>query len=990
MRTRRSTRSRTAAAAAEPVVDKENSMAGGPKRVPLSQRLGKRGLGGMRHTNVAKDASTKRVLMAKKDAGSGKAGGVKGKGEGGDELDFLKPTIQITSKKHAARMELVGQVAANKGAPGPWVAMWEYEKIKPKYKTDKAMGKHLYRLLSTATNSVELGTYAKDPQTLVLWHAYLDLVLTRSSVMGGRDVAIGQVRDALEYMKNEGVGTDAAAFYIYWADFEYNVADDLGAARRILERGQSRGAEPAGALAGKLDQLPNLLNDDVRLGLLDDLSDDDTLLRLPAQPQPQPEAQPEAEPKAEVNDRGDDEIVPMVEAIVEPDVDAGAEAAVQAMDVAGTEVKTDEVDMDIASDPTATVTATAPATANANAPSPVLRAPSTPLQKSQDAPAQTSQAAPAPTALAPASPAPAAPALAPAAPALAAPAPAAAPALAELLTLDTAAPPKPATFTFNEADFVIPPFTRKKSSSTHTPAKPRPSPMEITTKTPAKTTTVVLPVVASVTKRRTPKRRQAITPGSVAFSSVRKRRSPDPIDDENTTAPVSTADLRPLKRSKNNMAESNTTSSGGLTEESSSESSELVPTPARPPRSTEPATPTPRVMVTVPGSGSVKKAPVPAPAPSPAPPPSSTSTTSSAAPQPARGTTNALGVPATNCFVINGRSFVKLEVVGKGGSSKVYKVMAPNRKIYACKRIRFRGEPQSTIDSYVNEITLLKRLQGHDNIISLLDSEVKVKENEIFLIMEYGETDLSTLLKRQRAKSPDGKVDDNFIRFYWQQMLQAVHTIHEERIVHGDLKPANFLLVDGQLKLIDFGIAKAISNDTTNIVRDNQIGTINYMSPEAILDTNSGSSPGGGMKMKLGRPSDIWSLGCILYQMVYGQCPFAGLNIVQKLQAIINDNHKISYPSAGVTPALVDTLRSCLLRDPKARLSIPDLLSHAFVKPIAVSRESIGAIVDAVLKAKESGGSLDSRTLALSAYQALSKASGDLPALKASLSSLLT
>lgn len=67
----------------------------------------------------------------------------------------------------------------------------------------------------------------------------------------------------------------------------------------------------------------------------------------------------------------------------------------------------------------------------------------------------------------------------------------------------------------------------------------------------------------------------------------------------------------------------------------------------------------------------------------------------------------------------------------------------------------------------------------------------------------------------------------NYLRlFFWhlsQQILLAVNTIHEERIVHSDLKPANFLLVKGSLKLIDFGIAKAIMNDTTNIQRDSQV-----------------------------------------------------------------------------------------------------------------------------------------------------------------------
>merc|ERR1712183_572049 len=112
--------------------------------------------------------------------------------------------------------------------------------------------------------------------------------------------------------------------------------------------------------------------------------------------------------------------------------------------------------------------------------------------------------------------------------------------------------------------------------------------------------------------------------------------------------------------------------------------------------------------------------------------------------------------------------------------------------------------------------------------------------------------------------------------------------------IHSDLKPANFLFVRGALKLIDFGIAKAIVNDdTTNIYRENHVGTLNYMSPEAIIDTESG---GGKARMRLGRASDIWSLGCILYQMVYGQTPFANLHMLQKLQAIINPEHKINYP----------------------------------------------------------------------------------------------
>ena len=80
--------------------------------------------------------------------------------------------------------------------------------------------------------------------------------------------------------------------------------------------------------------------------------------------------------------------------------------------------------------------------------------------------------------------------------------------------------------------------------------------------------------------------------------------------------------------------------------------------------------------------------------------------------------------------------------------------------------------------------------------------------------------------------------------------VQAVHNIHEARIVHSDLKPANFLMVEGTLKLIDFGIAKAIQSDTTSIARESQVGTLNYMSPEAILGGANNIRGGPPMKVR--------------------------------------------------------------------------------------------------------------------------------------------
>ena len=157
-------------------------------------------------------------------------------------------------------------------------------------------------------------------------------------------------------------------------------------------------------------------------------------------------------------------------------------------------------------------------------------------------------------------------------------------------------------------------------------------------------------------------------------------------------------------------------------------------------------------------------------------------------------------------------------------------------------------------------------------------------------------------------------------------MLQAVHVIHEEKIVHSDLKPANFVLVKGQLKLIDFGIANAIANDTTNIQRDHQIGTVNYMSPEAI------ELQGGMQRLKVGRPSDVWSLGLSIIEMSIGRYPYPPetyANVFAQLQAIVNGPPP--ELNDGYSEKAQDFVRRCLVKEPTARATYAELLVSGVV-----------------------------------------------------------
>lgn len=206
--------------------------------------------------------------------------------------------------------------------------------------------------------------------------------------------------------------------------------------------------------------------------------------------------------------------------------------------------------------------------------------------------------------------------------------------------------------------------------------------------------------------------------------------------------------------------------------------------------------------------------------------------------------------------------------------------------------------------------------------------------------MEMGELDLNKILEI-RIKSEDAKFDPSFVRHYWKEMLECLQAVHEHDVVHSDLKPHNFVLVQGRLKLIDFGIANAIKTDeTVNVHRESQIGTPNYMSPESLMDVNAPVADARGRihnqpkLMKIGKPSDVWSLACILYQMIYGIAPFGHIpNQIHRCQAIVNEDYAIGYPALGVgnvpVPAsLLKLMKRCLQRDQTLRPLVKDLLDE--------------------------------------------------------------
>jgi hypothetical protein len=151
-----------------------------------------------------------------------------------------------------------------------------------------------------------------------------------------------------------------------------------------------------------------------------------------------------------------------------------------------------------------------------------------------------------------------------------------------------------------------------------------------------------------------------------------------------------------------------------------------------------------------------------------------------------------------NIIHVENEPYAKLGVIGKGGSCKVYRALSRDCDVVALKKVKIDGLNKAAIDGYANEIALLKRLKGNPAIIQLYSAQVDLERKSILLVMELGEVDLNYVLRQQEllASKQHGRgagrssLNMNFIRLTWQQMLTAVHSIHEERIIHSDLKPA--------------------------------------------------------------------------------------------------------------------------------------------------------------------------------------------------------
>ena len=278
---------------------------------------------------------------------------------------------------------------------------------------------------------------------------------------------------------------------------------------------------------------------------------------------------------------------------------------------------------------------------------------------------------------------------------------------------------------------------------------------------------------------------------------------------------------------------------------------------------------------------------------------------------------------AANATLLHYRIISKL---GAGGMGEVYLAQDTtlDRKVALKILPADLAARQDSMRRFVQEAKAAAAL-NHPNIAHIY--QISEGEGTNFLAMEY--VDGETL----REKIKEGKSD---LKVFLKQLLQVgegLEKAHESGIVHRDLKPDNIMVTRaGQAKILDFGLAKlsetkryresgrSSEEDPTIILSPSLPASDILTSPGVVVGTVGYMSPEQAQAKPVDQRSDIFSFGCILYEVVTGRKPFAGESTIDTL-------HKIIYEPApsvidlnpSASPGLQRVIRKCLAKEPEKR-----------------------------------------------------------------------
>lgn len=264
--------------------------------------------------------------------------------------------------------------------------------------------------------------------------------------------------------------------------------------------------------------------------------------------------------------------------------------------------------------------------------------------------------------------------------------------------------------------------------------------------------------------------------------------------------------------------------------------------------------------------------------------------------------------------------------IGDGGMAVVYAgtdVVLRRRVAIKVLREQFAAD-EDFVRRFYNEAQSAAKL-SHPNIVNTYD--VGREDETYYIVMEL--VDGTTLGEMIRA---DGRIPEPVAIDYAAQICNGLAYAHRQGLLHRDIKPANILIThDDVVKLSDFGIARAVTQQTLTVTQPGMVmGSVYYLSPEQAQG------------LELRETSDLYSVGVVLYQMLSGKPPYTGESpVTVALKHVSQPVPPVGTPGDGVSPALAAIVTRLLQKDPADRFQsasdVASALREARDRPMVAS-----------------------------------------------------
>ncbi|KDO34576.1 CMGC/MAPK/ERK7 protein kinase [Saprolegnia parasitica CBS 223.65] len=298
------------------------------------------------------------------------------------------------------------------------------------------------------------------------------------------------------------------------------------------------------------------------------------------------------------------------------------------------------------------------------------------------------------------------------------------------------------------------------------------------------------------------------------------------------------------------------------------------------------------------------------------------------------------------------RKYDLLQKLGKGAYGIVWKATdKATRQPVALKKCFDAFRNATDAQRTFREIMYLQELNGHPNIIRLLNVVKADNDRDIYLVFDFMETDLHAVIRANILE----EIHKKYVTY---QLIKALKFMHSADLLHRDIKPSNLLLnADCHTKLCDFGLCRSVSEiGGPNPVLTDYVATRWYRAPEILLGST-----------RYTKAVDMWAVGCIVAEMVTGRPTFPGTSTMNQLERILEvtgapsttDIENIKSPFAATmleslpppktqtleellpkaSPEAIDLVRKCLYFDPDKRITADEAIKHPFVAQFHVEKD---------------------------------------------------